>query len=392
MKDFTYYSPTKVLFGKDVETKIGPTLAEAGYSKVLVHYGGGSVKRSGLLGRVLKSLTASKIEYVELGGVEPNPKIELVRTGMELVKKEKVQLILAVGGGSVIDSAKGISLGVAHNRDPWEMIINGIAPTKRMPLASMLTISSAGSEMSYSHVLSNPSKNLKRSLNSDLLRPDFSFQNPKYTKTVSSYQTACGIVDTFMHTLERYCTPDTDSDLTDRIAEGLMVAVKRAGKVVMENPNDYEARSTLMWASSLSHNGLTGCGKSFNFPAHKIEHDISGLHDEISHGAGLAVVFPAWAKYIYKHDVRRFAQLAVRVWGVEMDHDNHERVALWGIEAMKSYFKSIGMPTTMQELGVDASEYEKLANMTTQNDKVPVASYIPLGVKEIVEIFKIASE
>jgi alcohol dehydrogenase YqhD (iron-dependent ADH family) len=210
--------------------------------------------------------------------------------------------------------------------------------------------------------------------------------------SVNPYQTACGIVDTMMHTMERYYTPDTDNDLTDRISEGILVAVKNAGKVVMENPQDYEARATLMWASSVSHNGLTACGKAPSFPAHKIEHDVSGLHDEVSHGAGLAVIFPAWARYVYKHDVRKFAQGAERIWGIEMDYDHPERTAEQGIVAMKAYFKSLGMPVTMKELGIDSSEYQTLADMTTYGNTKPLPSYVPLGSEEIVEIFKLASE
>ncbi|MDD3822624.1 MAG: iron-containing alcohol dehydrogenase [Sphaerochaetaceae bacterium] len=391
MKNFVYHAPTKVIFGTDAERQVGPVLHEAGYRRALVIYGGGSVVRSGLLGKVTASLDAASITYVTLGGVEPNPKIGFVRDAIVLAKKEHVELIIAVGGGSVIDSAKGIGLGLAHDLDPWDMIERGILPTKRTPLAAVLSISSAGSEMSYSHVLTNPEKKLKRPLNSDLLRPDFSFENPLYTYSVSPYQTACGIVDTMMHTLERYFTSDTDTDLTDRIAEALLVAVKNAGKKVMEDPEDYESRATLMWASSLSHNGITGCGKVSTFPAHKIEHDISGLHDEVSHGAGLAVIFPAWARYVMHHDIRKFAQIATRVWGIEMDHDRPEWTARKGIEAMLEFFKSLGMPVTMQELGIDPSEYRTLADMSTGGNTKPLPSYVPLGSDEIVEIFKLAT-
>lgn len=391
MRNFIYHAPTKVIFGTDAEKQVGPALAEAGFRHVMVLYGGGSVKKTGLLDAVTDSLKSSGITYITLGGVDPNPKISFVREGIVRAKKEQVELIVAIGGGSVIDAAKGIGLGLTHGQDPWEMIEKQIFPTKRIPTAAVLTISSAGSEMSYSHVLTNEEKKLKRSLNHDLMRPYFSFENPKYTYSVSPYQTACGIVDTMMHTLERYFTKDTDTDLTDRIAEAVLVAVKNAGYQVMRNPEDYEARATLMWASSLSHNGLTGCGKASTFPAHKIEHDISGLHDEVAHGAGLAVVFPAWARYVYLHDVRKFAQLAHRVWGVEMDHDHPEWTALRGIEAMEAYFKGLGMPTTMQDLGVKASEYRTLADMTTAGDTKPVPSYIPLASQDIVEILKIAS-
>lgn len=392
MNNFTYFTPTKVFFGNGVEKQVGPTLRKAGFKKVLVHYGGGSVRKNGLLDIVEESLQSAGIAYVALGGVAPNPKISLVREGIALAKSEKIDMIIAVGGGSVIDSAKAIGLGLSHGKDPWTMIELKEQPSKSFPLTAILTISAAGSEMSHSDVITNSDNQLKRSVNSDLLRPMFAFENPAYTKTVSPYQTACGIVDTMMHTLERYLTPDRDTELTDRLSEAILVSVKNAGRQAIRNPEDYEARATLMWASSLSHNGLTGCGKTASFPAHKIEHDISGLHDEVSHGAGLAVVFPAWARYVYRHDVRKFAQLAERVWGVEMDHDHPERTALEGIEAMVRYFAEVGMPTTMRELGVDPSEFEKLADMTTDGGANPLPSYVPLGKEEIVAIYGLAAE
>lgn len=391
MQDFIYYAPTQVIFGRDAEMQVGSTLAAAGFHRIFIHYGGKSALQSGLLDRIRKNLAKSGLSYVELGGVEPNPKVSLIRKGIEIARQEQIDCILAIGGGSAIDSAKGICLGLAHNRDPWEMVEKGIAPEKHFPLAVVLTIAASGSEMSYSHVVTNADLYRKRALNHDLLRPDFSFENPLLTMTVSPYQTACGVVDIMMHTLERYFTPDVDTDLTDRLAEGLLIAVKNAGLIVMENPKDYAARATLMWASSLSHNGLTGCGKSATFPAHNIEHDISGLHDNVSHGAGLAVLFPAWALYVYQHDIRKFAQAATRVWQVEMDYDHPDRTALRGIEAMKEYFKKLGMPVTMGELGIDPAEYHTLAEMTTNNGSKVLKSYVDLGIREIEEIYALAT-
>ena len=318
-----------------------------------------------------------------------NPRIDLIREGIELAKKEKVDFILAVGGGSVIDSAKSIGMGLANNMDPWDMIINQIMPTKMFPVGTVLTIAAAGSEMSNSHVVTNQEYHLKRSLNHDLLRPVVSFMNPENTFTVSKYQTACGIVDILMHTFERYFTPETDNDLIDRISEGLMVAVKNAGLVAINEPENYEARATLMWASSLSHNGLTGCGKIAPFPVHKMEHDFSGLFD-VAHGAGLAVLFPAWARYIYRHDIRKFSQFANRVWGIEMDHEHPEKTAIRGIEAMTQYFRTIGMPTTMKELGISPSDYEKIVDMTTKGGKIQIQSYFPLTREDILNIYRLA--
>lgn len=262
MQDFTIHLPTKVFFGRQSESKIGSTLQDAGYKKALIHYGKGSVVSNGLLQRIITYLVDAGIDYVELGGVEPNPKIELVQEGVELAKQESVDIVVAVGGGSVIDSAKGICLAIANGQDTVYMLKHNIKPTKRFPLAVVLTISAAGSEMSSSHVITDPNTKRKRGLGSDLLRPDFAFMNPELTYTVGPYQTACGIVDTMMHTLERYFTTDVDTELTDRLAEGLLTAVKNAGYAVMKNPEDYEARATLMWASSVSHNGITGCGEN----------------------------------------------------------------------------------------------------------------------------------
>ena len=390
MQDFTIHLPTKVFFGRQSESKIGSTLKDAGYKKALIHYGKGSVVSSGLLQRIITYLMDVGIDYVELGGVEPNPKIELVQEGVELAKQESVDIVVAVGGGSVIDSAKGICLAIANGQDTVYMLKHNIKPTKRFPLAVVLTISAAGSEMSSSHVITDPNTKRKRGLGSDLLRPDFAFMNPELTYTVGPYQTACGIVDTMMHTLERYFTTDVDTELTDRLAEGLLTAVKNAGYAVMKNPEDYEARATLMWASSVSHNGITGCGKTTFFPAHKLEHDISGLFDHVSHGAGLAVVFPAWAKYMYRYDVRKFAQLAVRVWGIDMDYDHPERTALLGIEALQTYFDFLGMPRTLTKLGVPKESWNQLASMTTDQDSIRIKSYVPLTSREILEIYALA--
>lgn len=390
MYDFEYYTPTKVIFGRGSDDKIGVTLKEYGYSKILLHYGKGSAEKTGLLGKIRNQLSEAGLHYVELGGVEANPKLDLIRRGIEYAKSEKIDFILAVGGGSVIDSAKSISLGLANNMDPWDMISAQIMPTKRFPIGVVLTHAAAGSEMSNSHVVSNPELNLKRALNHDLLRPEVAFMNPENTYTLSKFQTGCGVVDILMHTLERYFTIDKDNDLIDRISEGLMVSVINAGLEAIKNPTDYEARATLMWASSLSHNGLTGCGKKSFFPAHMIEHDISGLFDYVAHGAGLAVVFPAWARYVYKYDVRKFCQLATRVWGVEMDYENPEKTALRGIEVMTAYFKEIGMPTTMGELNIKPEDYERIADLTTNKGSKSLNSYIQLTKEDILNIYKLA--
>lgn len=389
MNNFTFCTPTKVIFGRDIEGSIGETLRGYGAGKVLVHFGGGSVKRSGLLQKVTASLDAAGLPYVELGGVEPNPKLSFIRKGIELCRAEGVDFLLAVGGGSVIDSVKAIGVGLANGCDPWDFIVSGTAPAKCTPLATVLTIAAAGSEMSNSDVITNDETQLKRGITSEAVRPVVSFLNPENTFTVSKFQTGCGIVDTMMHTLERYFTGDADCDLTDRLAEGLLIAVRDAGRAAIAKPDDYHARATLMWASSLSHNDLTGCGKNRKFPVHKIEHDISGVHDNVAHGAGLAVLFPAWAEFVMEHDLMKFAQLANRVWGVEMNFDHPEVTAHGGIRAMRAYFKEIGMPTTMGELGLKPEDYDEIIAKTTANGN-KVKSYVPLGREELLAIYKLA--
>lgn len=396
MNNFTYCAPTKIIFGKDIEPQIGAVLKEYGATRVLIHYGGGSVKKTGLFDKVTASLEAAGLSWVELGGVQPNPKLSFIHRGIDLCRAEAVDFILAVGGGSVIDSAKAIGVGLATGNDPWQYASTGTHPEKDevFPVGVVLTLAAAGSEMSNSDVITNDLVNpwVKQGITSETVRPVVSFLNPENTITVSKFQTGCGIVDIMMHTMERYFLDTPDCDLTERIAEGLLIAVRDAGRRAIANPADYEARATLMWASSLSHNDLTGCGKPRYFPVHKLEHPISALHDNVSHGAGLSVLFPAWAKYMLAkgQDVMKFAQLANRVWGVEMNFDHPERTAEAGIATMKRYFAEIGMPVTLAELGLSPADYEDIINLTTKNGTSAVKSYFPLGKAEIREIYQLA--
>lgn len=390
MENFILDISTKVIFGREAELSMIDYIQENSYRKVLIHFGGKSVIKSGLLDRIRQAFVDKKVDYIELGGVEPNPKISLVRKGILLAKEEKVDFILAIGGGSVIDSAKGIGIGLANQKDPWEMIENQEMPKHKFPVGVIPTIAAAGSETSYSHVITNEDLQLKRALNHDLIRPEIACMNPELTFTVSPYQTACGIVDIMMHTLERYFTLDQGVEITDRIAEGLLLSVIEAGKKVMIDPMDYNARATLMWASSLSHNGLTGCGKKTFFPVHKIEHDFSGYKDTISHGAGLAVLFPAWARYVHKSHVTKFAQLASRVFQVETNFDNLEETGLTGIERMVEFFESIGMPTSLEEFDLTLEDVECIADLTTNSGKSVVNSYFPLQREDLLNIYKLA--
>lgn len=391
MNDFTFYAPTKVIFGREADENVGEALKEYGANKVFVLYGGGSVKRSGLLDKVEKSLAEAGIAYVEKGGAQPNPTLEFTRSCVDLCKKENVDFMLAVGGASALDTVKLTAISVKCGCDPWELVTGEVKPTDRIPFGVVLTIAAAGSEMSNSAVVTNTDIHFKRGLSTDCNRPTIAFLNPEYTFTVSKFQTGCGIVDMMTHTMERYFTDDVDNDLTERISEGLLVAVKDAGTVAINQPDDYEARATLMWASSLSHNGLTGCGKKpFGWPPHQISHGICGVDTKIAHGAALSVVFPAWMKYVYKYNIPLFARFAVNVWNVEMDYEHPEKTALAGIEAMKNYFRSIDMPVTNRELGILPEHYDEVAELTTYNQSRKVKSFIPLGKAEIIDILKLA--
>ncbi len=387
MLNFVYNTPTKVYFGKGTQKEVGKILKDYGYTKIMMQYGKNSIKASGLYDEVVNSLNENGIKFVEMGGVEPNPKLEFVREAVKLAKSEDVELILAVGGGSVLDSSKATALGVKYDGDVWDIFMGKHTPTDALATACILTHSAAGSEMSMSAVISDLSTNMKKGCGTEFNRCKFAILNPELTYTVSKYQTACGIVDMMTHTLERYFTNLPETDLTDSVAEAILKSIVKASLVVIDNPTDYEARATLMWGSSLAHNGLTGCGRENYLAVHQLEHAISGLFDEVAHGAGLAVLYPAWAKYIYKHNVKRFARLARNVWNVREDND--EICALKGIEKMQEFFIKIGMPTTLADFNIDETSIPKFVEICTANGQRTVKSYIPLGEKEIAEIFKI---
>ena len=349
------------------------------------------MKRSGLLERLEKSLAAAGVEYVEFGGVQPNPKLSLVREAIQVCVQEQADLVLAVGGGSVIDSAKCVAAGAAEpSVDPWEYLSRVKTVDKSLPVGVVLTIAASGSEMSSSCVITKEEGALKRSFNSDLSRPLFAIMNPELTYSVSKFQTGCGTVDIMMHTLERYFGTDGEAPLTDRLAEGLLKEVIEAGRIADREPDNYEARAALMWAGSLSHNNLTGLGRDYFMTAHQIEHELSGMFDQVAHGAGLSVLFPAWCRYIYKYAIPRFCQYAVRVWNLDMNYEHPERTALAGIQATEEYFRSLGMPTRMGELGITPTDaqIEELAEKATFFGTRIMPDYIPIGKKEIIEILR----
>ena len=385
MRDFIYYAPTKVHFGKNEHKKVGKIIKEYGFSTIMMQYGMGSIKKSGLYDEVMASLKENGIKVIEMGGVSPNPNLEFARKAIKIAKDEKVELILAVGGGSVIDSCKYTAAGAANDCDVWDFPTRKNTPQNGLPIGCILTLAAAGSEMSSSAVITNEELNMKRGFNSDFNRCKFAIMNPELTYSVSKYQTACGVVDIMAHTMERYFMPCAPTPLTDRIAEGILKTTVESGKILMESPEDYDARANMMWASSLSHNDLTGCGRENALPVHQLEHALSGEYTQIAHGAGLAVLFPAWAKYVYKHNPSRFAQFARQVWDVTESDD--EKAALSGIEKMAEYFKSIGMPESLREFDIPADCTEKLTELTTFGRTRSVKCIIDMDFDAIKAIF-----
>ncbi len=355
MFDFKYFTPTKVLFGKNTEDKVAELIKEFGGKKVLIHYGGGSVIRSGLMQRVTDKLDAAGIPYVKLGGAVPNPHLSLVYEGIELCKKEGIDFLLAVGGGSAIDSAKAIGYGVMNDGDVWDFYDYKRQVKGCMPLGVILTLAATGSEMSDSSVITKEEGLVKRGYSSDFGRPRFAILNPELTMTLPDYQTACGCTDIMMHTMERYFTNGGNMELTDSMAEALLRTVKENALILVRDPKNYDARAEVMWAGSLSHNGLTGCGNDGgDWMTHKLEHELGGLYD-VAHGAGLAAIWGSWARYVYKNCLPRFKRFAINVMGVAANGSDEE-IALKGIEAIEDFYRAIKMPTNLRELGVEATD------------------------------------
>lgn len=394
MNNFDYCVPTRVIFGRDTEKKAGEIIKEYGFKKIMVHYGGESAKKSGLLDRVTEALEAAGIDCVLFGGVQANPTLFKALEGMEICRREGVEFILAVGGGSVIDSAKCIADGTPNpDLDPWKFFLKEAVPLKALPHGCILTLAASGSEMSQSCVITNEENGLKRGFNCVTHRPLFAICNPELTFTVNRFQTGCGTVDILMHTLERYLGgTTTDTALTDRIAEGLMKAVIEAGRTADRNPGDYEARAALMWAGSLSHNDLTGLGRDYMMTVHQLEHELSGKYPMVAHGAGLSALFCSWARYVCEAAPMRFAQLAVRVWDVEMNFEDPLKTALEGIDRMEAYFKSLAMPVCLRELnaGISEADFEEMAEKCTNFGKRVLPGIRELGKKEMMEIYRMA--
>ena len=355
MNNFDWYAPTHIVFGRGTESEVSSLLKSSKCNRVLLHYGSGSVIRTGLLGKIKSSLDKAEIDYVELGGVVANPRLSLVYEGIELVKSKGVDFILAVGGGSVIDSAKAIAYGAVSDFDVWDLYDRKRTPESALPVGVILTIAAAGSEMSNSSVITNENGGIKRGYSNNIVRPKFAILNPELTMTLPDFQTACGCTDIMMHTMERYFTSAGNMELTDGIAEALLRTVIKNALILVEDPKNYEARAEVMWAGSLSHNGLTGCGNGGDdFATHRIEHEISGMFD-VAHGAGLAAIWGSWARYVLDDCLPRFKQFATNVWNVEDSGDCRE-VALEGIARTEDFFKSIGMPISLNDFGFELTD------------------------------------
>ena len=386
MDNFTFRNTTKIIFGKDTESQVGSETARYG-NKILLHYGSGSIKKYGLYDRILKSLKDAGLEIIELGGVQPNPRLGLVKEGIDLCRREKIDFILAVGGGSAIDSAKAIAVGVPYNGDVWDFFTGKASVEKVIPVGVILTIAAAGSESSGNSVITNEEGLYKRAVGSDILRPRFAILNPEITYTLPPNQTTCGVSDIMAHIMERYFTTVKEVDLTDRLCEATLKTVINNALIVLEEPKNYAARAEIMWAGTIAHNDLLSTGRIGDWASHQIEHELSGIYD-VPHGAGLSTIFPAWMKYVYKKDPEKFAQFAVRVWNVEPDFRDVEKTALEGIKRLKDFYKEIGLPVTLKEMNIPYDRLEEMAEKCTEEG--PRGNFVKLNKNDVLEILMMA--
>lgn len=388
MDNFVFHSPTEFVFGVDTEKDCGKYISKYGGKKVLIHYGSGSAIRSGLISAIEHSLNECEISYVKLGGVLPNPRDTLVYKGIDICRAENIDFILAVGGGSVIDSAKAIAVGALYEGDFWDFYGTGKRIEKALPVGTVLTIAAAGSEGSGGSVITKEDGMKKRDAGSDLLRPRFSVLNPALTQTLSSYQTACGATDIMAHVFERYFTNTKDVEITDRLCEAVLLTMIKETPRALKSPDCYEARANIMWAGTVAHNDIVGVGRSQDWNSHRIEHELSGMYD-VAHGAGLAVVMPAWMEFVCSHNIMRFAQMAVRIFGCEMNFENPQQTALEGISRFRRFLHEIGMPINFRELGAKCDDIPTLAkNCGVGEGKT--WGFVQLTTADIEKILKIA--
>lgn len=389
MDNFNFYSPTEFVFGRGREHEAGQLVKKYGGTKALVHYGGGSAVRSGLLGRVTASLEAAQVPYVTLGGVKPNPRDTLVYEGIELCRKEGVDFIVCVGGGSVIDSAKAIAAGVLYDGDFWDFYSGKAAVEKALGVGTVLTIAAAGSEGSGDTVVTQEATGLKRGAGSNALRPRFSIMNPELTCTLPAFQTACGAADIMAHVFERYFTNTTEVEITDRLCEAVLCTIVKEAPRVIADPNNYEARANIMWAGTVAHTNVCGVGRSQDWNSHNLEHELSGLYD-VAHGAGLAVVMPAWMEYVMPHDPMRFAQMANRVFGCAMNYARPEETAKEGIRCFRRFLKELGLPINFSELGAREADIPVLVEKLGLGDGC-TGGFVPLSSEDAAAIYRIAA-
>ncbi|MBQ8960207.1 MAG: iron-containing alcohol dehydrogenase [Ruminococcus sp.] len=388
MDNFQFYSPTEFVFGKGTENEAGRYVKKHGGSNVLLHFGEGSAVKSGLLDRVKSSLEEQGITYTELGGVKPNPRDTLVYEGIELCRSKGIDFILAVGGGSVIDSAKAIAMGVPYDGDFWDFYC-GKSPEAALPVATVLTIAAAGSEGSGDSVITKEEGGLKRGAGSDLIRPRFSIMDPELTCTLPAYQTACGATDIMAHVFERYFTNTTEVEITDRLCEAVLLTMIKETPRVIADPGNYQARANIMWAGTVAHTNIVGVGREQDWNSHGIEHELSALYD-CAHGAGLAVIMPAWMEFVCSHNVLRMAQAAVRVWGCEMDFERPENTAREGIARFRRFLRSIGMPINFAELGAKEEDIPALVEKFGIGDG-RTGGFVELSAEDIAKIYHIAA-
>jgi alcohol dehydrogenase YqhD (iron-dependent ADH family) len=389
MDNFTYHNPTKILFGRGMENEVGAEVAR--YSRrILLHFGGGSIKTSGLYDRVVASLKRAGVEWTELGGVKPNPRLSLVHEGVKLCREHNLDFVLAVGGGSSIDSAKAIAMGAANGGEVWDYFIGKRELTRTLPVATILTIPAAGSESSSSAVVTNEDGWIKRGFDSELIYPKFSVLDPELAFTLPAFQVACGSADIMSHLLERYFTNTRNVAFVDRLLEATMKTVIAQAPKVLAKPTDYDAWSELMWAGTIAHNNLLNTGRIGDWGSHNIEHEISGIYD-VAHGAGLAVVFPAWMKLVLEHDLDRFVQWSVRVWNVELDMFDKEATARAGIARLETFFHSLGLGTTLAELGVGAERIDEMAKKATDGDTRRIGNFVKLDSAQVAKVLKLAA-
>ncbi len=389
MDNFTFFAPTYFAFGKDSEKSIGELVKRFGGTKVLIHYGGGSVKKTGVFDKVTASLKASDIPYIELGGVTPNPRSGLVYKGIELCRAEGVDFVLAVGGGSAIDSAKAIALGAVYDGDFWDFYGTGKPVVKALKLGTVLTIAAAGSEGSPDSVITHEDGMFKRATSGEALRPMFSILNPEFTATLSAYQTACGITDIMAHVCERYFTNTEDVEITDRLCEAVLKTMIEESPKVIAKLDDYQSRANILWAGMVAHNNICGVGRGQDWSSHQIEHELSALYD-VAHGAGLAVIMPAWMTYVRNHSINRFAQFAVRVWGCDMNFANPEITALEGIQRFRSFLTSIGMPANFADISADEKDIPELVKHLGVTEEDKIGGFMKLGPKDVEAIYRLA--